>query len=81
VALLSSACLITALVLAAVPEWEPLSKGAAMKALFVTVFAGMLAALAVMAYADQTPVSTGIQSPLSSDDDKDKDKDKDKKDG
>jgi hypothetical protein len=47
-----------------------------MKALLVTVFAGMLAAMAVMAYADQTLVSTGIQSPLPSDDDKDKDQDK-----
>jgi hypothetical protein len=52
-----------------------------MKALVVTVFAGMLAAMAVMAYADQAPVSTGIQSSLPSDEDKDKDKDKDKKDG
>ena len=47
-----------------------------MKALFVTVFAGMLAAMAVMAYANQAPVSAGIQSSLPSDEDKDKDKDK-----
>jgi hypothetical protein len=44
-----------------------------MKALFVTIFAGMLAA---MAYAHQAPVSNDIQSSLSSDEDKDKDKDK-----
>ena len=58
---LSFICLlISALFLSAVPEWEPLPKGAAMKALFVTVFAGMLAAMAALAYADPSPVATGL---------------------
>ena len=62
---LSFICLlISALILRAVPDWEPLSKGASVKALLVTLFAGMMAAMAMMAYANPAPVSTGIQSSL-----------------
>jgi hypothetical protein len=50
-----------------------------MKALFATLFATMLAAMAVWTYAAPLSPSTDIQSPLPSDEDKDKDKDKDKK--
>lgn len=74
--LVFASLLVTALVLAAVPDWKPLSKGDAMKALFATLFAAMLAAMAVMAYASPAPGSAGIQFPLPSDDDKDKEKDK-----
>jgi hypothetical protein len=56
-----------------------------MKALFATLFAAMLAAMAVMAHAAPLSPSTALsadhQAPLPSDDDKDKEKDKDKKDG
>ncbi len=68
--------LVTALVLAAASEWQPLPKGSAMKALFAVVFGAMLAAMAVFAYAAALPQSTDIQVSLPSDDDKDKDKDK-----
>ena len=54
-----------------------------MKALFATLLAAMLSAMAVLAHAaplsPSTALSTDIQAPLPSDDDKDKDKDKDKK--
>jgi hypothetical protein len=60
-------------------------KGDAMKALFATLFAAMLSAMAVMTHAaplsPSIALSTDIQAPLPADDDKDKDKDKDKKDG
>jgi hypothetical protein len=69
----------------AAAEWKPLSKGDVMKALFATLFAAMLAAMAVMAHAAPLSPSTALsadhQAPLPSDDDKDKEKDKDKKDG
>jgi len=56
-----------------------------MKALFATLFAATLAALAVMASAaplsPSTVLSADLPTPLPADDDKDKDKDKDKKDG
>ena len=49
-----------------------------MKQLFAAVLAAMLATVALMAYAGEAPLSTGIQAPLP---DEDKDKYKDKKDG
>jgi hypothetical protein len=79
VTLVFASLLVTVLVVAAVSDWKPLSKGDAMKALFATLFAAMFAAMAVMAYAAPVPGSAEIQFPLPSDDDKDKDKEKDKK--
>jgi hypothetical protein len=61
-------------------------KGNAMKALFASLLAAVLAIAAVTAYP-ATPIvaksafAADTGSPLPSDDDKDKDKDKDKKDG
>ena len=48
-----------------------------MKVLFATLFTALLAAMAVLAYAESITQSTAIESPMpSADDDKDKDKDK-----
>jgi hypothetical protein len=69
--------LLTTLVLAGFSDGNPLSKGDAMKVLFATLFAALLAGMAVMAYAESITQSTGIELALpSADDDKDKDKDK-----
>jgi len=80
-ALVFASVLVITLTLAAASEWQPLPKGDAMKAFFAALFAAMLAAMAVWAYAAPLPSSTGadVQAPLPSDEDKDKDKDGEKK--
>ena len=47
-----------------------------MKALFASLFAAWLAALAVSAYAAPLPSDLSYSAPLPADEDKDKDKDK-----